>query len=63
MDQQILETLRKCGGVGLDELVVCLGTAGWPSVFLAVDRLSRSGQLSLRLCARGEYRVLPIDRH
>ena len=61
MDQQIIETLRKHGGVRLDELVVFLGTAGWPSVFLAVDRLSRSGQVSLQLCGRGEYRVLPVD--
>ena len=63
MDQQIIETLREHGTIQLDELVDRLGGAGWPSVFLAVDRLSRSGKVLLELCGRGEYRVIPVDSH
>lgn len=63
MDQQIIETLREHGTIHLDELVDRLGAAGWPSVFLAVDRLSRSGKVLLELCGRGEYRVIPVASH
>ena len=61
MDQQILETLREHGAVRLDELVIRLQAAGWASVFLALDRLSRSGQVLLQPCGRGDYRIVPND--
>jgi len=62
MDQQIIETLRKHGDVHLDDLVHRHQAAGWSSVFLAVDRLSRSGQIVLRPCGRGDYQLMLTDR-
>lgn len=62
MDQQIIETLREHGGVHLDDLVNRHPAAGWSSVFLAVDRLSRSGQIVLLPCGRGDYRLMLTEQ-
>jgi hypothetical protein len=61
MDQEILQVLSAHGSTGLDELVTQFPGVGWPAVFLAVDRLSRSGHVSLELAGRGQYRIIPLS--
>jgi hypothetical protein len=60
MEQEILQVLSKHGSTGLDELVTRFPGVGWSPVFLAVDRLSRSGHVMLELAGRGQYRIIPL---
>jgi hypothetical protein len=46
-DERILDLLRRDGTHSLDQLSVVLPEAGWSKVFLAVDRLSREGKVSV----------------
>jgi hypothetical protein len=39
------------------EMLASLPGLSWPQVFMAVDRLSRSGAVSLRPAGRAEYQV------
>lgn len=57
IDEQILETLRVFGAQTIEQLVSSFTGASWAQVFLAIDRLSRSGQVSLRPTGGREYRV------
>ena len=55
-DEQLLAILREVGPRTIEELSSLPGMS-WPPVFLALDRLSRSGAVSLRPTGRGEYQV------
>ncbi len=56
-EERVLEALRARGPQTLEALVYCLTDASWSQVFLAVDRLSRAGMVSLQPVRRCEYRV------
>lgn len=56
-DERILDLLRRDGTHSLDQLSVVLPEAGWSKVFLAVDRLSREGKVSVGQPQRGDYQV------
>lgn len=55
-DERLLAALEGTGSRTIDELSSVLGMS-WSQVFLAVDRLSRSGTVSLRLTDAREYAV------
>lgn len=55
-DEQLLAILGEVGPRTIEELSSLPGMS-WPPVFLALDRLSRSGAVSLRPSGRGEYQV------
>ena len=58
-DDMVLRIVRAQGPQTLEDLLVALPRLGWSSVFLAVDRLSRSGKIILRPCGRVGYQVAP----
>lgn len=51
---QLLEQTPECD---VDELTVHCAQATWNQVFLALDQLSRSGQVTLRQQGPGRYKV------
>ncbi len=53
----LLEILERNGPQTLDDLGASIPSACWAQLFLAVDRLSRSGAIALRVIGRGEYVV------
>ncbi|MGH8712156.1 MAG: hypothetical protein ACREVA_12750, partial [Burkholderiales bacterium] len=55
-DERLLSALRGEGPQTI-EMLASLPGLSWPQVFMAVDRLSRSGAVSLRPTGRGEYQV------
>src|SRR2546426_10529131 len=55
-EEQVLSALRG-GGPQTIEMLASLPGLSWPQVFMAVDRLSRSGAVSLRPTGRGEDQV------
>ena len=57
-DERLLDLLHNKGPLTLENLCSLAGVS-WPQGFLAIDRLSRSGAVSLRQARRGEYRVSP----
>ena len=57
-DDMVLRIVRVRGPQTLEDLVAALPRLGWSSVFLAVDRLSRSGRIILRSCGRVGYQVV-----
>jgi hypothetical protein len=56
-DERILDFLRRHGTHSLDELSVVLPEVGWSRVFLAIDRLSREGKVTIGPPQRGDYQV------
>ena len=48
IEEAIVETLQRSGPCCLDEIVTYLPNFSWGEVFLAVDRMSRDGRVSLR---------------
>jgi hypothetical protein len=57
VSEYILVALREKPSLSLDELVYACPAFAWNEVFAAVDRLSRSGLICLRLDAPGRYVV------
>lgn len=58
LDDRILNIVDERGTITLDQLVTSIMPAGnWAPVFLATDRLSRSGQIRLRRMKNGEYEI------
>ena len=55
-DEQLLSTLRTMGPQTIEKLASIPGLS-WAQVFLAIDRLSRSGEVSLQPIRRCEYQV------
>lgn len=47
IEETIMEQLRLRGPCGLEEVVTYLPNFSWGEVFLAVDRMSRNGRVSL----------------
>ena len=56
-DERILDLLRRHGTHSLDELSVVLPEVGWSQVFLAIDRLSREGKVTIGPPQRGDHQV------
>ena len=54
MKDWVLGVLQEGGGQTLDELGSLLPSANWAQFFLAIDRLSRDGEIGLRLVGNGE---------
>lgn len=54
LEQAILRHLDEQAVIGLDTLIILLPEYGWNQVFHVVDRLARSGRLTLRR-HRSEY--------
>ena len=61
VDERILSILRTHNGLTLEQMAASLTGAGWPQVFLAVDRLSRSGEVALRQAGIGRYQLFGTD--
>ncbi|MFM8552545.1 MAG: hypothetical protein ACKOCD_09635 [Nitrospiraceae bacterium] len=57
VEQRLLTTLRVQGEQTMEQLASVLPTVSWSQVFLAVDRLSRSGLVSLRRDGGCRYSV------
>ena len=55
--KEVLRVVRKKKMCDLDELIQKCTSYTWTQVFLEVDRLSRSGELSLVCKKAGEYTV------
>ncbi len=53
----LLAILERNGPQTLDDLGASVPSASWAQLFLAVDRLSRAGAITLRVIGRGEYLV------
>ena len=60
VDRKMLLLLRRNGAQTIEGLTTLMGI-GWGQVFLSVDRLSRTGKVSLTPVYPSEYRVL-VDR-
>jgi hypothetical protein len=57
LEDLVRSALRLSGPTSIDHLVGLVPSASWSQIFLAVDRLSRSGLVTLRRTPHGEYRV------
>lgn len=55
VDEWIVGHLQEHGDRTLEELGASLPNVNWAQLFLAIDRLSRAGTISLIACGRGEY--------
>ncbi|MGH7207705.1 MAG: hypothetical protein ACREI2_16020 [Nitrospiraceae bacterium] len=56
-DELLLEALRGMGPQTIESLCSSFPNMTWSQVFLAVDRLSRAGVVSLQPVQRCEYQV------
>ena len=57
IEEWVLGTLRERGPQTLDQLGEGLPEANWSQLLLAIDRLSRHGDVSMRIHARGDYLI------
>ena len=55
-DDRVMDTLRRTGPQTIESLASLSGLS-WSQVFLAIDRLSRSGSVSLQRRASRQYQV------
>lgn len=56
IDRRMILLLRRKGAQSMEDLAALSGI-GWEQVFFSVDRLSRTGKVSLTLVRPCEYRV------
>ncbi len=56
-EERVLEVLRASGEKTMEQLTASLPDVSWTQMFLAIDRLSRSGKVILRRTAPGDYRA------
>lgn len=56
VDRRMLTVLQGKGAQSMDALSRLTGI-GWGQIFMAVDRLSRKGRISLTPVRGGEYRI------
>ena len=56
-EHRIMEVILRSAGCELEELVLKCEGLTWNQVFLAIDRLSRSGDIQLTLQRPGVYAV------
>lgn len=57
IEDVLISLLKTCGPTTMDHLTRLLPSVSWSQVFLAVDRLSRCGTVSLRRTKMGDYAV------
>jgi hypothetical protein len=57
VDNQVIDILHRTGACDLEEITRYCPTLTWNQVFLAVDRLSRHGEITLVPRGRGMYTV------
>jgi hypothetical protein len=62
VDEWIVEVLRERGAQTLDHLGGSLPGVNWAQFFLAIDRLSRTGKITLWPPKNGDYLVSLNDR-
>lgn len=58
---RIIAVVSRSRGCRLDELVFACPDLTWNQIFLAVDGLSRAGQVRLTLEGAGQYTVTCVD--
>jgi hypothetical protein len=58
IEEAVVETLQRSGPCCLDDLVVYLPNFSWGEVFLAVDRMSRDGRVSLLQLGGSTYQII-----
>jgi hypothetical protein len=57
VDEYIIELLRQKGAQTLDHLGASLPNVNWARLFLAIDRLSRTGIIAIAPPQQGEYLI------
>ena len=57
IEEAVVETLQKSGPCCLDDVVTYLPNFSWGEVFLAVDRMSRDGRVSLLQLGYSTYQI------
>lgn len=57
IDERILDSLRTDGTQTLDRLSHAWPAEGWAPLFLAIDRLSRAGKITIWPPKNGDYLV------
>lgn len=57
LDEQLLTSLHRHGAQTVEQLVSSLPGGSWAQVFLSIDRLSRSGAVSLQRTDSRGYQV------
>ena len=57
IEEAILDKLRERGPCCLDDVVTDIPNSTWGEVFIAVDRMSRDGRLSLRQLGYSTYQI------
>lgn len=57
VEERLLDELKMRGVQTIEQLASSLPTVSWAQVFLAVDRLSRSGSVSLKRAGGCRYSV------
>jgi hypothetical protein len=67
IEEAIVETLQRTGPCSLGDVVACLSNFSWGEVFLAVDRMSRDGRVSLLQLGCSTYQITLraqfVERH
>jgi len=63
VEEWVLASLRARGSQTLDQLGSALPETNWAQLFLAIDRLSRSGLVTLRPARQGDYLVSLTPTH
>ena len=58
LEEAIVEKLQKGGPCCLDDVVTSLPNSSWGEIFLAVDRMSRDGRLSLLQLGYSTYQIV-----
>jgi len=61
--QTVMDIVLRSPGCDLEEIVHQCPGLTWNQVFLEVDRLSREGDVVLKLQQPGHYSVKPCRRH
>ena len=57
LEEAIVEKLRNDGPCCFDDVVAGLPNFGWGQIFVAVDRMSRDGEVSLRQLGYSTYQI------
>lgn len=60
LSSRVLKIVQQTPGCDVDELAAQCSDVTWNQVFLALDRLSRSGQVALKQQGPGHYRVTAL---
>lgn len=62
IDEWVLAALQQHGTQSLDQMSKLLPEVNWAQLFLAIDRLSRSGKISLWSPGFGDYLITANKR-